>query len=181
MEAGAPPISAGATPGTPVLGVARRRVGEDLIRYGLMAATALSVVTTLGIVVALLRETVGFFEEVGVAEFLFGTEWSQLFKDPQFGVLPLVTGTLLVTAIALLVAIPLGLGAAVYLAEYAKPRTRRMLKPALERRYINTHFGIGYRFAPEPADGAEIVVPAVEAHLRAADAHAPTPEGITTA
>jgi phosphate transport system permease protein len=64
--------------------------------------------------------------------FLTGREWSPLFADPQFGVLPLISGTLLVTGIALVVAIPLGLGTAIYLAEYARPRTRKVLKPVIE-------------------------------------------------
>ncbi len=73
-----------------------------------------------------------FFGDVGVFEFIAGTEWSPLFSDPSFGVLPLVTGTMLVTALALIVAIPLGLGTAIYLAEYAKPTTRKIVKPFIE-------------------------------------------------
>jgi phosphate transport system permease protein len=119
-------------PGASALGVSRRRWGEDVIKALLFLAAALSVVTTLGIIASLLDETIKFFQEVGVFDFLFGTEWSPLFSDPQFGVLPLVAGTLLITGIALLVAIPLGLGSAIYLSEYARPRTRRILKPALE-------------------------------------------------
>lgn len=95
-------------------------------------AALLSVLTTVGIVVSLSTETIAFFGDVGVGEFLTGTEWSPLFADPKFGVLPLITGTLLVTAIAIVVAIPLGLGTAIYLAEYAKPRTRRIVKPMIE-------------------------------------------------
>jgi len=99
-----------ATPRTPVLGVARRRRGEDAIRALLFLAALLSILTTLGIVFSLLRETLAFFGEVGIVDFLTGTEWSPLFSDPAFGVLPLVTGTLLVSALSLIVAIPLGLG-----------------------------------------------------------------------
>jgi len=110
----------------------RPRRGEELIRGLLFAAALVSVLTTTGIVFSLVEETVGFFGEVGVTDFLFGTEWSPLFAQPSFGVLPLVTGTLLITAIALVVAIPLGLGAAVYLAEYATPRVRKTVKPVLE-------------------------------------------------
>jgi phosphate transport system permease protein len=83
-------------------------------------------------VIALLRETVDFFREVGVWEFLSGGKWTPLFNPPSFGVRPLVMGTLLTTGIAMLVATPLGLGAAVYLSEYAHPRVRKTLKPALE-------------------------------------------------
>ena len=79
-------------------------------RVLLFLAALLSILTTLGIVFSLLRDTLAFFGEVGIVDFLTGTEWSPLFSDPAFGVLPLVTGTLLVTALSLIVAIPLGLG-----------------------------------------------------------------------
>ena len=115
-----------------VLGVPRKRRGEQVIKGLLFLAAALSVLTTFGIVFSLIEGTVEFFAEVNVTDFLFGTEWSPLFADPQFGVLPLVTGTLLITGIAILVAVPLGLGAAVYLAEYASPRVRKTVKPVLE-------------------------------------------------
>ncbi len=131
MEAATPAVRA-AAPGTSVLGAARRHNGERVIRGVLFGAAMLSVLTTLGIVFSLLTETVRFFGEVGVWGFLTGTEWSPLFADPKFGVLPLVTGTLLVTGISLVVAIPLGLGTAIYLAEYARPRTRKILKPVIE-------------------------------------------------
>ena len=116
----------------PQLGVARRRVGEDVIKGVLLLAALLSVLTTTGIVISLLTETISFFESVGFSDFMFGTDWSPVIKPQSFGVVPLVTGTLLVTGIALLVAVPLGLGAAIYLSEYASPRVRRTLKPALE-------------------------------------------------
>ena len=126
------PAVAPATPRTPVLGVAKRRRGEDAIRVALFLAALLSILTTLGIVFSLLSETIAFFGDVGVLDFLTGTEWSPLFSDPQFGVLPLVTGTLLVTGLALIVAIPLGLGTAIYLAEYARPGVRKVVKPFIE-------------------------------------------------
>ena len=128
----ADPAVAPAALRTPVLGVAKRRRGEDVIRVVLFLAALLSILTTLGIVFSLLKETLGFLGEVGVADFLFGTEWAPLFSDPSFGVLPLVTGTLLVTGLALIVAIPLGLGTAIYLAEYAKPAVRKVVKPFIE-------------------------------------------------
>jgi phosphate transport system permease protein len=128
----ATPAAAPAAPRTPALGVARRRRGEDAIRVALFLAALLSILTTLGIVFSLLRETVAFFGDAGVWDFLTGTEWSPLFSDPSFGVLPLITGTLLVTGLALLVAIPLGLGTAIYLAEYARPNVRRVVKPFIE-------------------------------------------------
>ena len=121
-----------AAPGPPVPGAAKRRRSEQAIRVGLFLAALLSVVTTILIVLSLLRETVLFFGDVGVGEFLTGTVWSPLFADPSFGVLPLVLGTLLITGISLIVAVPLGLGTAIYLAEYAKPRTRKVVKPFIE-------------------------------------------------
>jgi len=98
----------------------------------LFAAALLSVATTAGIVLALIPPTVRFFQQVSIVEFLTGTEWSPLFADAKFGVLPLVTGTLLVTVIALAVAVPFGLGTAVYLSEYAAAGVRGLLKPTLE-------------------------------------------------
>ncbi len=77
-------------------------------------------------------ETIEFFGEVGVGEYLFGTKWTPLFEPASFGVLPLVSGTFLITGIAMFVAIPLGLAAAVYLSEYARPRVRKTIKPILE-------------------------------------------------
>jgi len=98
----------------------------------LFLAAMLSVLTTIGIVLSLLEGTVEFFREIGFFEFLLGTEWTPLFADGAYGVLPILSGTLLVTAIAMLVAIPLGLGAALYLSEYASGRARQLLKPVLE-------------------------------------------------
>lgn len=132
-----PPLTKGGSPaGTPDTGSklvsGKSRRGEHVIQWLLGAAALVSVGTTVLIVLSLLRETISFFGEVPVLDFLFGTEWAPLFAEPSYGVLPLVTGTLLVTVIALAVAIPLGLGAAVYLSEYASPRTRQTLKPVLE-------------------------------------------------
>ena len=118
--------------GTSVLGGARRRWGEDVIKALLFGCAIISIVTTLGIVFALLEETLAFFGEVGVGDFVTGKEWSPLFADPQYGVLPLLQGTLLITGIALVVAVPLGLACAIYLSEYARPRVRRTVKPILE-------------------------------------------------
>jgi phosphate transport system permease protein len=90
------------------------------------------VAVTVGIVIALAGPAVEFFGTVSIGEFYTGTQWSPLFEPPEFGVLPLVGGTLVTTFWALLVAIPCGLGAAIYLSEYAQPRTRKYLKPILE-------------------------------------------------
>lgn len=114
------------------LGVARPRWGERIIRGVLFACAVVSVLTTVGIVFALLEPTVEFFGQVKLREFFTTTEWAPLFSPPHFGVPPLVTATLVTTFWALVVAIPFGLGAATYLSEYANPRTRSALKPALE-------------------------------------------------
>ena len=107
---------------------------EGGIRVALFAAAALSVVVTLLIVGSLLFETIEFFGEVPVGDYLFGTKWSPTFAGEQqsFGVLPLVWGTIYLTLIALAVAIPLGLLCAVYLSEYAPRRVRKVVKPVLE-------------------------------------------------
>jgi phosphate transport system permease protein len=90
------------------------------------------VFTTAGIIAVLFVESFEFFRVAPVREFLFGTQWTPLFANPRFGVLPLVMGTLLVSGIAMFVALPMGLLSAIYLSEYAEPRVRRLLKPVLE-------------------------------------------------
>jgi phosphate transport system permease protein len=109
-----------------------KRYGEKVIIASLFACGALSVVITIGIVLALLGPAIAFFQEVSVREFLTGTKWAPRFQPPYYGVLPLVTGTLWTTGIALIVAVPIGLGAAVYLAEYAPEKRRKTLKPIME-------------------------------------------------
>jgi len=111
-----------------------RSRGEQLIKVLLGLAAALSVLTTVLIVLSLARETISFFGDVPLADFLFGTKWTPLLGGDQqsFGVVPLVSGTLLLTGIGLLVAIPFGIGSAIYLAEYATPRVRKVIKPILE-------------------------------------------------
>jgi phosphate transport system permease protein len=112
---------------------ARRRPGELVVRGVLMLAALLSVLTTIGIVVSLVRPALDFFGEVPVGEFFGSTTWAAADgSDPRYGVWSLVGGTLMTTVIALCVAVPLGLGAAMYLAEYASPRVRRTLKPTVE-------------------------------------------------
>jgi phosphate transport system permease protein len=124
---------AGATPwAITSLGVARPRWGERLIVAALFLCALVSVATTVAIIASLVQPTIEFFGEVGVADFFLHSDWSPLFAPPSFGVLPIVVGTLSTTFWAILVCIPLGLGAAIYLSEYAHPRTRRILKPALE-------------------------------------------------
>jgi phosphate transport system permease protein len=129
VEAGT--LDARATPGARPLGVARRRWGEEVIRALLLLAAAISVLTTVLIVVALLKESISFFEEVKL-DFITDAEWSPLFSDPQFGIRQLLVGTFMITGIAIFVAVPIGLGSAVYLSEYATPRARRLIKPILE-------------------------------------------------
>ena len=129
MEAGTQ--LAGATPGARPLGVARRRWGEEAIRALLFLAALISILTTLGIVFALVEESIPFFQEVGSQFFEF-SDWAPLFNPPSFGIWQLLNGTFLITGIAILVAIPIGLGSAVYLSEYASPRVRRIVKPILE-------------------------------------------------
>ena len=109
-----------------------RRWGEDVIRGLLVLCAVVSVATTVGIVVALLEPALEFFREVNVIDYLTGREWAPLFEPAHFGVLQLVSGTLAVTVVAALVFIPFGLGAAIYLSEYARPRVRKWLKPTLE-------------------------------------------------
>ncbi|MET0835679.1 MAG: phosphate ABC transporter permease subunit PstC [Thermoleophilaceae bacterium] len=116
----------------PSLRAARRRWGEDIIKGLLMLAAFISVLTTTLIVISLIEETISFFGEVGIGDYLFGTDWAPLFEPASFGVLPLVLGTLVVSAVAMIVAVPLGLAAAIYLAEYARPTVRKIIKPTLE-------------------------------------------------
>jgi phosphate transport system permease protein len=108
------------------------RIIEWVIERALLVCAALSVFTTVGIVLVLALETFNFLRQVPIFEFLTGTEWTPLFANQRFGVLPLVAGTMLVSFIAMLVALPMGLLSAVYLSEYARPGFRRMVKPTLE-------------------------------------------------
>jgi phosphate transport system permease protein len=107
---------------------------EGAIRAALFGAAALSVLTTMAIVFSLLRETIAFFGDVPIGDFLLGTKWTPLLHADQqsFGVLPLLWGTIYLSLIALAVAVPLGLLAAVYLSEYAPRRVRGVVKPVLE-------------------------------------------------
>jgi phosphate transport system permease protein len=108
------------------------RALEWIIERLLFLCAALSVLTTAGIIMVLAVETYEFLREVPVWDFLTGTEWTPLFSDHKFGVLPLVAGTLLVSAIAMVVALPMGVLAAVYLSEYSPNGLRRVVKPILE-------------------------------------------------
>jgi phosphate transport system permease protein len=109
-----------------------RRWREVPIYVFLFLCAALSIVTTVGIVIVLVEEAVHFFEEVSVVEFLTGTEWTPLIGEQHFGVLPLLNATMLMAFLAMIVAVPLGLLSAIYLSEYAPPRVRSIVKPVLE-------------------------------------------------
>jgi phosphate transport system permease protein len=105
---------------------------EFVIEWGLFLCALLSIGTTIGIIAVLTIETAAFLRQVPLLEFLTGTEWTPLFAIPRFGVLPLVAGTTLVSLIAMLVALPMGLLSAIYLSEYASDGVRRVVKPVLE-------------------------------------------------
>jgi phosphate ABC transporter permease protein PstC len=130
------PAGAGAVTSPPQprvsLASSAKRPGEAVIRVILAVAAGITVVITVGIVVALIIPSIGFFREVSVVEFLFGTRWAPRFANASFGVIPLITATMWTTVIALITAVPLGLGAAVFLSEYAPARLRAILKPVLE-------------------------------------------------
>lgn len=117
-----------------IVALPRKRIrwGELGIQALLLAAATVSVLTTIGIVLSLVLPAVDFFREVPVWEFLTGTTWAPLFLDAQFGVVPLVVGTIMISFWSSLVAFPLGLGVAIYLSEYARDRVTRVLKPILE-------------------------------------------------
>ena len=110
----------------------RSKIGERLIRLLLLLCGSLSIFTTLGIVAVLIFETIEFFREVSIFSFFTDTQWTPLFADKHFGILPLLSGTFLTTIIAVLVAMPVGLLSAIYLSEYASEKLRRTVKPALE-------------------------------------------------
>lgn len=110
----------------------RRKIQERCIEAVLFSAAASSIFVTLAIVYILVIESLPFFKEVSLKEFLTAREWTPLFANPSYGISPLVSGTLMTTVIALLVAIPLGTIAAAFLSEYVNPRLREILKPLLE-------------------------------------------------
>jgi phosphate transport system permease protein len=110
----------------------KRYLKETFIEGGLLMAALFSVFITISIVIILAYESYGFFKVVPLKDFLTGTQWTPLFAEPRFGILPLVAGTLLTTGIALIVALPLGILVAVYLSEYAPHKMREIIKPVLE-------------------------------------------------
>lgn len=118
-------------------GLRARNITETVMRSGLFLASTVAVLTTVGIVLSVLFETIHFFQFVSPFDFLFGTVWDPRFAtvgqaEGQFGLLPLLWGTLFISAVALLVAVPVGLFAAIYMSEYAGSKVRAFAKPVLE-------------------------------------------------
>ncbi|MBW4635613.1 MAG: phosphate ABC transporter permease subunit PstC [Iphinoe sp. HA4291-MV1] len=107
-------------------------IQEKIVAAILFCCGLVSVLTTFGIVVIIFQVTFEFFQEVSLADFFLDTKWTPLFADKHFGVWPLINGTFLTTAIAMAVAIPLGLSSAIYLSEYAQPKVAAILRPAVE-------------------------------------------------
>ncbi len=126
------PERPGAVPALSLSNNVFRSPRERLIEYTLGFCALISVFTTLGIGAVLIYESASFFVQVPLLEFLTGSEWTPQFAEKHFGILPLLSGTFLVTAIAAVVAIPLGVATAIYIAEYAPFRVRRWLKPSIE-------------------------------------------------
>ena len=108
------------------------RTKEKLIEFVMICCSFVTVLTTLGIILILAVESFKFFSEVSIIDFLTDTQWTPLFADKHFGILPLLAGTLLTTFIAIIFAVPLGLIISVYLNEYASPRFTTIVKPILE-------------------------------------------------
>ena len=107
-------------------------IKEILIERLLLCCSLLSIFTTAGIIYVLLSESIGFFRQVPILQFLTDTQWTPLFVNKHFGILPLLSGTLITTFVAIFVAVPLGLISAIYLSEYAASKTRLIIKPLLE-------------------------------------------------
>jgi len=110
----------------------RRNVKERIIELTLMMAALVAVATTFSIVGVLLYESLSFFKTVSVIEFFTDTQWTPLFEDAHYGIMPLVSGTLTTSAIALAVAVPIGTVSAIFLSEFASHKTREIIKPILE-------------------------------------------------
>lgn len=134
MATTAPPIQPESRPPLDLSGKKSRQRSEHVIRYALIACSLVTIATTVGIVLVLLWEALNFFAEIPVWDFLLGTTWTPLFSGSQqeFGVIPIVTGTLMTSLVAALISLPLGLAAAIYLSEFANERARNILKPVLE-------------------------------------------------
>ena len=112
--------------------IKRMKLSNTIAKNILFLFAIITILTTLGIIISLLRDSVGFFTEISIKDFLLGTVWTPLFSEPRFGVLPLVCGTLLITLISAVISVPVGLFTAIYLSEYANKKVRRVIKPILE-------------------------------------------------
>lgn len=110
----------------------RNDIGDKVIRAVLFTAAAIGVLTTFGILFSLASETIAFFQQVSLREYLLDTRWTPLFSSKRFGVWALISATVLTSLIALLIAVPLGLLSAIYLSEFAPGRVREVVKPMLE-------------------------------------------------
>src|SRR5262245_13808307 len=108
------------------------KLKEQIIERLLLLCSLLSVFTTGAIIYVLVSESLGFFKEVSLFQFLTDKEWTPLFINKHFGILPLLSGTFLTTLIAISVAVPVGLISAIYLSEYASPKARNIIKPLTE-------------------------------------------------
>lgn len=115
-----------------LLNTSSAKLSERLIGWMLAACGMLSVATTVGIVLVLIEEALQFFTEISILDFLFGTEWTALFANGSYGVLPLLSATVMIALLSMVVAIPIGLLSAIYLSEYAPPKVRAVLKPIME-------------------------------------------------
>lgn len=112
--------------------IKRMRASNVIARSTLFLFAIVTILTTIGIIVSLLKDSIGFFSNVSITDFLFGRKWTPLFSNPSFGVLPLVMGTLIITLVSAVISIPIGLFTAIYLSEYANKRVRKVIKPILE-------------------------------------------------
>ena len=133
--AGVPTSPESVTPASPTRfrsGLGMRGVSEGIVKWLCFACAFVSVVTTIGIITVLISQSIPFFKAVSPADFFTGTIWRPTPEPGQFGIVPLVTGTLMITVGAGLFAVPLGLLSAIFLSEYAHPRVRNFLKPTLE-------------------------------------------------
>ena len=110
----------------------RRNIKERIIEFILMLAALSAVATTLSIVGVLLYESLSFFKTVSIVDFFTDTQWTPLFEDAHYGIMPLISGTLTTSAVALAVAIPIGTIGAIYLSEFASHKVREIIKPILE-------------------------------------------------
>jgi len=112
--------------------IMRMHFQEKLVKLILQAFSAVSILVTIGIVATLLWETLGFLREVSIFEFLFTTVWTPTLEPRHFGVIPIVVGTMMIAVLSSIVSIPVGLGSAIYLSEFAPAKVRKVVKPILE-------------------------------------------------